>query len=350
MGGAAFTFSMLWAQLMPFVALQLYDDDGSVEDVVGAFSKETFQIFLMCSLGAWVLTMVAFFSSINLSYVNTFFGFTTGSQFTCNAFHYASDDCRKFTAAFKRRASHTKSIREEIKTWVADNIDKWKVEDENWFNIDLIPDEMLPSEYLDVEGGAQRRRSTNVSLREAIGLTSIDNSSKVHPEKTSKGFESEHQQDELLNLLEGRKRSSATIVQKKKDLRDIAEKMYAAKKNNYKRNHVAVKKIIEDNDELFAPLLKRCPKFNIILTFLLEERFGARVGRVKTTTKIADLSYDDCRIVGSSFATFLRKRTTGAAALDDWRRQYIQLEVLFTEVEGFEGFMLVLAKNFSRDR
>ena len=186
-------------------------------------------------------------------------------------------------------------------------------------------------------------------MREIVGLMAIDNDSKVHPESTSID-NNEEQHIELLNSLEGRKRSSATTVQKKKDLRDLAEKIYAAKKNNYKRNHVAVKKIIEDNSELFAQILKHCPSFHIIFAFLLEDRFGVRVGRVKKTTEMEDWNDDDCRIVGRSFATFLRKRTTGAAALADWRRQYKQLEVLFTEVEGFEGFMLVLAKNFARDR
>ena len=61
-------------------------------------------------------------------------------------------------------------------------------------------------------------------------------------------------------------------------------------------------------------------------------------------------SDDDCRIVGRSFATLLQKKTTGAAVLHDWRRQYRQLEALFKEVEGFEEFMLVFAKNLSRDR
>ena len=183
MGGAAFPLTMLWAQAMPFVALQLYDEDR-VEGVVGTFSKENLQIFLICSLGAWILTTAVFFYSINFSYVNSFFGFTTGSQYTCNRFQDASDDHSKFSAAFDNRASHTKPIRREIKTWVAINIDRWNIEGEKWFNIDLIPNEMLPSEVLHMEGRAQR---SGVTLREAIGLTATDNSSKVYPKNTPEG-------------------------------------------------------------------------------------------------------------------------------------------------------------------
>ena len=97
MGGAAFTLTMLWAQAMPFVALQLYDEDNG--DV---FSKENLRIFLMCCLGVWVLTTAAFFYSINFNYVNTFFGFATGLQYTCDRFQEASDDSSKFLFAFKK--------------------------------------------------------------------------------------------------------------------------------------------------------------------------------------------------------------------------------------------------------
>ena len=331
---------------MPFVALQLYEDEGNM----GAFRKENLQIFLLCNLGAWVITIVAFFNSIDLSYVNTFFDFTTGSEYTCSRFQDASDDHGKFLFAFKKKVSYTKSIHGEIKTWVSDNIVRWRIEGEKWFEIDLIPKEMLPSEELLSEGGAQRRKRSSVSMREVIGLVTVSNSDKVHPLNSSKRDDTEQQQTGLLKSLEGRKRSSATTFQKKKDLRHVAEKIYAARKNNYKRNFNVVKNYIRDNAELFAPLLERCPRFDVVLPFLLEDRFGFRVGRVKSTTKMADWSNEDCRIVGMSFATLLRQRSTGAAALDDWRRQYTQLEMLFTEVEGFEGFMLVLAKNFARDR
>ena len=50
-----------------------------------------------------------------------------------------------------------------------------------------------------------------------------------------------------------------------------------------------------------------------------------------------------------SFATFIRKRKTGEHAVDAWRRNYSQLEVLFTEVPGFEEFMVTIASNTLRD-
>ena len=150
--------------MIPFVALQLYEDrsDGDV----GAFSKENLQIFLICSLGAWILTTALFFYSIDFSYISTFSGLMTGSEYTCDRFHYAKDDQSKFAAAYENRANYTKPIHGEIKTWVANNIVRWKIEDESWFRIDLVPDEMLPSDDLEAECGSLERR-------------------KVHPEKTS---------------------------------------------------------------------------------------------------------------------------------------------------------------------
>ena len=50
-----------------------------------------------------------------------------------------------------------------------------------------------------------------------------------------------------------------------------------------------------------------------------------------------------------SLATLIRKRKTGEHAVDAWRRNYGQLEILFTEVPGFEEFMVTIASNTLRD-
>ena len=48
LGGTAFSLSMLWAQVMPFVALQLYEKDDEEENSI---SKEDIKEFLLCILG-----------------------------------------------------------------------------------------------------------------------------------------------------------------------------------------------------------------------------------------------------------------------------------------------------------
>ena len=94
----------------------------------------------------------------------------------------SSEDNIKFKVAFKKRLQFTKSIEAEVKEWVASNIDRWKVDNPDWFKIDLIPDEILPQAALEAEGGTNRkRRRSSVSLREIAGLEERKDS-KVHPQ------------------------------------------------------------------------------------------------------------------------------------------------------------------------
>jgi len=72
-------------------------------------------------------------------------------------------------------------VHKEVKEWVAANVDRWKAEKEDWFKIEKIPDDFLPREVLEAEGGPKRRRSS-VSVRELIGLDEKQQQSRVHPE------------------------------------------------------------------------------------------------------------------------------------------------------------------------
>ena len=70
--------------------------------------------------------------------------------------------------AFGKRISYTKSIHGEIKEWVAANIDRWREENPEWFDIQLIPDEFLPPRVIIAEGGTSRKRRSSVSMRELV--------------------------------------------------------------------------------------------------------------------------------------------------------------------------------------
>jgi len=74
------------------------------------------------------------------------------------------------------------------------------------------------------------------------------------------------------------------------------------------------------------------------------------VQKVDWTTDMADWGDEDCKRVGSSLATFIRKRKTGEAAIDAWRLHYPQLNILFNDIEGFLDFVLVISNNTLRDR
>ena len=170
MGGLGFTLSILWAQAFPFVALQYFDGD----------SKDIMTGFFGVSFMAWLMLNIIFFCTIDLSYMNTFFGTKTASQYTCELYLTSKDDSQKFDAIFTNRINYTKSIHGEVKEWVAANIDQWRREMPDWFNIAMIPDELLPKDVLEAEGGARRRRSS-VSLREIVGLRE-GSVGRVHPQ------------------------------------------------------------------------------------------------------------------------------------------------------------------------
>ena len=102
--------------------------------------------------------------------------------------------------------------------------------------------------------------------------------------------------------------------------------------------------------DFFDPINKICPSFNILLSHVMVNKFGVSVKSVRHAIKIGNWNEREAMRVGSSLAVFLRKRKTGDAALDAWRRHYVQLKKLFDEAEGCEEFMLVFANNLLRDR
>ena len=65
--------------------------------------------------------------------------------------------------------SYTKSQHGEMKELIAANIDRWREENPDWFDIQRIPDEFLPHRVVVAEGGESRRRRSSVSLRELVG-------------------------------------------------------------------------------------------------------------------------------------------------------------------------------------
>ena len=82
--------------------------------------------------------------------------------------------------------SYKDAIKEEVKEWVTANIDRWKVDKPEWFQIELIPDDFLPQAVLEAEGGEGRIKATNSILsiisRNDSSLTIKKQQSTVHPQ------------------------------------------------------------------------------------------------------------------------------------------------------------------------
>jgi len=45
-------------------------------------------------------------------------------------------------------------MKAEVKEWVSNNKEQWKNDKPDWFVIEKIPDEYLPKEVFEAEGGA----------------------------------------------------------------------------------------------------------------------------------------------------------------------------------------------------
>ena len=116
----------------------------------------------------------------------------------------------------------------------------------------------------------------------------------------------------------------------------LAEKLYAQRCRTSTKNLEVVDKFIDDDAEFFNPVMKLCPVFNILMSYVMVNSFGVYVKSVPRTLELVEWGEAEAERSGSSLATFIRKRKTGDVALDAWRLNYAQLKMLFDEVEGFE--------------
>ena len=152
---------MIWAQIMPFVALSFYEKEN----------KEQLQTLLLVNCGIWVVLNGLFFCSIDRSFVWTFFGRQTAPQYTVDLFRNSEDDASKFDAAFDNRLSYIAECEEEVREWLRENIARFNLEQPEWWKIDLVPDEFLPRlAIIEAEGGARRRKNSVHSVREIFGI------------------------------------------------------------------------------------------------------------------------------------------------------------------------------------
>jgi len=184
LGGFYYSMSMLWAQVFPFVALHLYNNSDGLADSTNDHDDlgEKVQLLLICSFVFWLMLIVAFFCTIDLSYIFTFFSIETGPTCVVRRFEEeGAKDFQKFDVIFDTNLDYSKPVHGEVKEWIAANIDRWRAEMPEWFIVEIIPDEFLPKEVFEAEGGAKRRRRSSVSLREIVGVREAS-VGRVHPQ------------------------------------------------------------------------------------------------------------------------------------------------------------------------
>ena len=231
------TLNNLWAQILPLVALQIYK--SSNEDA----KNDTITLFLVGSFVSWLLLNVAFFLTINQQYLNTFYNTRTGPQFCVDSYETMTEDFQRFAIIFDNNLYYTKRVHEEVKIWVGSNIERWKVEGEDWFKIEKNPEEFLPAAVFAAAGGAQRRRS-NVSVRELVGFEPV---------------EPTNNEQQIISLP-----SSSVMVWE-----TLAEDIYKTRTSNHKVNYAQLKRTLDNNEVLFALIISRCKPFRAILSYIL---------------------------------------------------------------------------------
>jgi len=329
MGGLAFSSFLVWSQVFPFVALLFCG--GLLEEV----TQITIIAVLVCNLILWVSLNISLLFSINLNYIRTFFITLTGPQYACQLFERSENHGSKFVAVFSNRIDHTKSIHEEIKEWLCLNIDVWTEDKPKWFSIDLVPNDFLPENVFVEEGGSSRRKRSSITFRDSVKefVACLANAEDKSSDLTGTS-----------NLS-----STAILRVETAKWKNMAEDIFETRSNNRESNIIHINRIFGDNKTLVTPLIERCPRFNEILSIILEGKFAFRVQQVDRAIDMKSWGDEECKRVGGSLALFLRKRKTGDTAIDAWRRNYSQLKLLFDEVEGFKDFMLAIAGGMMRD-
>ena len=180
MGGSLFTFSTVLGQILPFVALSLYDASTNAMNAA--------LIILAC---CWGVSVVVFFGLIDRDKWWTFYGTITGAQATIHTFRSSDNPAIKMNAIFTNHSSFTESIKEEVIIYMHDNWAEWERTQPAWFTpkfIASVGDEFIPGRALQqlneaAAGGVREKLqpTTISSMKEVvITLTTVDTVTDVY--------------------------------------------------------------------------------------------------------------------------------------------------------------------------
>jgi len=169
-GGAMFLALTIEAQVLPFVAFEIYKMSDDVENKLDLEELET---ALRALLGAWAINVLLFFLLIKRKYRKTFWDPQTGWQCVIATFESSDDPFQKMNAIFTNHISMSQRIKTDVIEYMAENWAEWERTKPSWFTpgfISKIPDEFIPQQNLEELGGARRRRSSVNSVRELLNL------------------------------------------------------------------------------------------------------------------------------------------------------------------------------------
>ena len=170
-GGAMFLALTIEAQVLPFVAFEIYKRSDDVENKLDLEELET---ALRALVGMWAINVLLFFLLIKRKYRKTFWDPQTAWQMVIATFENSDDPFQKMNAIFTNHISMSQRIKKDVIKYMAENWELWEAdEDNNWFTpgfIEKIPSEYIPERKVAELGGAQRRRSSVGSVREFVKM------------------------------------------------------------------------------------------------------------------------------------------------------------------------------------
>ena len=167
-GGVMFLVLTFEAQVLPFVAFEIYKKSDDVENKLDLEELET---ALRALVGTWAINVLLFFMLIKRKYRKTFWDQQTGWQMVIATYENTDDEHMKMTAIFTNHISMSQRIKPDVIKYMAENWAEWERTKPSWFTpgfISKIPDEFIPQANLEELGGARRRRSSVNSLRELL--------------------------------------------------------------------------------------------------------------------------------------------------------------------------------------
>ena len=145
LGGTHFTLTLLWSQISAVISVVLYQQFYNEENRRSKISAIALYSVAGSLVFVWTLSFYCFIKKINPKYYHTFFGTTTGIQYSIHLFRYGNERTKK--DVFSVNSSYLAPIRDEVRAWTMANWERWKVEKPDWFTehwISALPDEFIP--------------------------------------------------------------------------------------------------------------------------------------------------------------------------------------------------------------
>ena len=159
LGGAYYTISLLQAQVMSVVFAIMYVNESAAD----ALDADTVYAFAASVPAIWSCSYLMFLANIKMEYIATFTDTHNAIQYNVDKFRDPSASDAQKVSVLGSTPIYWHPLEGEIRTFFAENWDRWEEEQPSWFTpgyISNVPLDMLPSEVADEEMSARRSRPT----------------------------------------------------------------------------------------------------------------------------------------------------------------------------------------------